>query len=390
MRPPQARGWAGTFVAVSVLLLSACATVFTQKETVGYDAAVAGDFSSRPGPASLTRDSEKSLLDRGYFKLGRISVVQVISTDGAEVAHADTPTNRATREAAARGADVLRLDKNQTRHTDIRYKTGACLRFRTEYVTVPTYEQECRSSSGGVVFCSQRQSGSRVQSREVCAKHEQIPYSHITLFSEGTIWRHDPPRIAADRALLKALTTGPAATLEQLLAQHPSIETPLLDGRKPLRVAVAAGNANAVRLLLGRGAKPELSDLRLATEQGHDAVARLLIQHGPATGGDKAADQSALWSASVLGQTSVVEALLARGMDFKLLDNADGQNALHKAAWACRPGTVKLLIARGADPKATTKDGERAIDLARSSATWSKRTPAEQAACREIVMLLGP
>jgi hypothetical protein len=372
-------------IALLALLMSACASTLT--EEVGYDAVVTGEFSARSRSAAPSREPETSFIDKGYFMLGRLSVTHVVEDDGAQISHNESPT-----EQAARGADLLLLSQDRVRQSETRTRQGACLRSRqrTQLVSKPRYSYECRQV-GNNRECGNRQTGTELVSQTitVCEQHEQLSYQHVTLLSEGSIWRHDPQRVAIDRALHKALTAGPSAELDKLIAQHPSIEAPLLDGRRPLSVAVAAGNMGAVRLLLERGAKPELTDLRLATESGHGAVARLLIERGPSAGGDEGADQSALWSASVLGQTPVVEALLARGADHKVRDNADGQNALHKAAWACRLDTVKLLLARGADRSATTRDGERAIDLARSSAEWSRRSPAEQAACRDIIKLLG-
>lgn len=354
------------------LFINGCAT--NTKENVNYDPAVAGDFTSRSQLPKLTTDSENILVNKGYFKIGRIQVTQVIEDDGKVISQADSPTNLAAKEAAIRGADLLRLEKDNVRQSETRYKAGACRETRSEYkchtVSGDIWREKC-----GIEF--------------VCSQFEQIPYSYVTSLTTGSLWRHDPQRVASDQLLQKALAGGSTGELEKLLSLRSSVAEPLLDGRKPLAVAVQAGNVAAVRLILNKGARPDPTDLQVAINKGHGEIGKLLIKSGIAFNSNVSNNsQATLWSASAIGQAEMVEAALSNGAKINARDPADGQNALHKAAWGCHLAVVKTLIRRGADRSITTAEGERAIALARSSSEWTKRTPTERANCRAITMFL--
>ena len=118
----------------------------------------------------------------------------------------------------------------------------------------------------------------------------------------------------------------------------PPIDERSADGFTALHLAAFFGRPDAVRLLLDRGADPNLwatgglrvQPLHSAVAGGHEEVARMLVEAGAA------------------------------------IDTAqrDGYTPLMGAAQNGLAGTVDLLLARGADPKAYNVDILTAAELA--------------------------
>jgi uncharacterized protein len=129
--------------------------------------------------------------------------------------------------------------------------------------------------------------------------------------------------------------TADAADPDEVL---PPVDERSPDGFTALHLAAFFGRPEVARLLLDRGADPNLwatgglhvQPLHSAVAGGHEAVAQLLIE----SGADVAAAQDG-------GYTPLMGA---------------AQNGL--------AATVTLLLARGADPKAYNQDIQTAADLA--------------------------
>jgi ankyrin repeat protein len=143
-----------------------------------------------------------------------------------------------------------------------------------------------------------------------------------------------------------------------------------LGGINSLSDAVLSGDAEVVAAILG-GTNQHLNDhtadgftpLHLAVFFGKDAIAIDLISRGADV---NAWTQNALHNqplhAALAGNASdeVVEALVAKGADV----NGGDWSPLHHAAANGRAKAVTLLLAHGADPKATTSQGKRVVELA--------------------------
>lgn len=105
---------------------------------------------------------------------------------------------------------------------------------------------------------------------------------------------------------------------------------------QPLHFACMAGQADAVRVLLERGADPNAASV-LGTP--------LVIASGRK-------------------HTDVVELLIVKGADPVLTGGREEHTPLHAAAHAGATDIVRLLIDYGVDPDARTKYGEPALHLA--------------------------
>jgi uncharacterized protein len=128
---------------------------------------------------------------------------------------------------------------------------------------------------------------------------------------------------ALDRELVRAAEDGDISGIDELLRAGANVNCTII-ASSPLIGAAREGRLDAVRLLLDRGADPNLA---------------------------AAIDGSALIHAAAEGHVDIVSLLLDRGASIDQTAKF-GNNALH---WASANGhleVVKLLVARGADVNA--------------------------------------
>lgn len=139
-----------------------------------------------------------------------------------------------------------------------------------------------------------------------------------------------------DTGLILALREGAMDVFRLLLAhQDTDIHARAFNGDSALMIASFKGNMEAVRTLIERGAEvhhPGWTPLHYAATNGHDDVARLLIQQG-----------------------APVDAL-----------SSNRTTPMMMAAWRGHIYTVKLLLDAGADAALKNDRGMTAIDFARA------------------------
>jgi uncharacterized protein len=146
-----------------------------------------------------------------------------------------------------------------------------------------------------------------------------------------------------DLDVFDAAALGRPARLAELLDEEPGLAGALSDdGFTALHLACFAGGAEAVRLLVERGAPLE----RLA----ESPIARV----------------RPLGTAVFAGDLESAGALLEAGAD----PNGAGEGGfgpLHAAAQSGDEGLVRLLLAHGADPARKTDEGRSPVELARTA-----------------------
>ncbi|MBI1214270.1 MAG: hypothetical protein GC185_00460 [Alphaproteobacteria bacterium] len=140
---------------------------------------------------------------------------------------------------------------------------------------------------------------------------------------------------------------------------------------KRLFKALRNDKLERVKKLLAEGADVNAYDdyrdstpLYTATDWSFPEAAQLLLEKGAdAHFAKKGSGYTVLMKAAYIGDTQLVEALLAKGVDIEARDD-DGRTALHKAASNGDGDMVKLLLKHGADRNATDKRMNTPADVA--------------------------
>jgi uncharacterized protein len=144
--------------------------------------------------------------------------------------------------------------------------------------------------------------------------------------------------------IYEAAALGDAARIEELLDADPGlVNSYAQDGFFPLGLAAFFKHADAVRLLLERGAD--------ANQESRHAQIVVRPLHSAAADG---------------GSTEVAQLLLDAGADVNA-KQPGGFTPLHAAAQVGNEELVALLLERGADPAARLDDGRTPADLAREA-----------------------
>jgi ankyrin repeat protein len=142
--------------------------------------------------------------------------------------------------------------------------------------------------------------------------------------------------------VFEAAAFGRTARLEAILDEEPAlVDAYAADGFFPLGLAAFYGHEEAVRLLLARGASPNLA-------------AR------------NAMKVAAIHAASAAGSLPIALLLIEAGADVNAVQQA-GYTPLHAAAMTGQIDLAKVLLDRGADPNAKADDGRTALAMARDA-----------------------
>jgi ankyrin repeat protein len=197
-------------------------------------------------------------------------------------------------------------------------------------------------------------------------------------------------------ALHQAVRQNRPETVELLLAHHADINA-LADEGTPLRLAVLSGWVKLARLLLERGAKPDIRHPNSGTplvaaawqKSGlEDELTELLLRHGAdpnirfatkmATSSDLGPDRrgsnpsqqyvdtsevTPLISAAAAGSVPVLKRLLDAGARLDSRDSL-GYTALHWATMRNTSNALAFLLERGANPNIQDREGATPLLLA--------------------------
>jgi uncharacterized protein len=146
----------------------------------------------------------------------------------------------------------------------------------------------------------------------------------------------------ADLNLFEACAVGELPRVEAILKENPTMVNEFsADGFQPIGLAAFFGHTKVVKFLLVMGAD-------------YDTPSRNRLKVTP------------LNSAAAGGRIEIARLLLARGADPNMRQ-ADAFVPLHAAAQNGQPEMVELLLRHGADKTLVNKDGKSAYDIVRES-----------------------
>jgi ankyrin repeat protein len=141
--------------------------------------------------------------------------------------------------------------------------------------------------------------------------------------------------------VFEAAAFGRAERLKAILDSDPSLANAYApDGFYPLGLAAFFAHEEAAKLLLARGADPDLA-------------ARNTMK------------VRAIHAAAASGSLPIVRALLQAGADVNAPQER-GFTPLHEAAMTGKLELLRVLLDHGADPELRTEEGKTALDLARA------------------------
>ena len=171
---------------------------------------------------------------------------------------------------------------------------------------------------------------------------------------------------------LDAIIDGNIQTVQELLSKDPDLISAIDNRHKgtstpALHLAVAHGHNNIVRLLLSKGAKPDVRDgydfsaLEVAAKNGRANVVSSLVSYGGDINGERQEfHRSPLYFAS---NSEVAEALIASGADVNGQDKLN-ITPLHFVTGDGATEAAKVLIKHGAKVNARNKWGETPLHWA--------------------------
>ena len=177
-----------------------------------------------------------------------------------------------------------------------------------------------------------------------------------------------------------AASTGTSELVLLLLGNgaEKSLEMKDNSGWTPLMIAASAGNNDAAREFLLRGADPRttnprgLTPLHYAASKGHADLGRLLLEYGAEVNARDGAKQVPLHRASSSGQDAFVKVLLnppprkdETAHEKTRINPQDrlGNTPLHLAMDSANGSTAVLLLEAGVDRERTNSDGQAPEDI---------------------------
>ncbi len=167
----------------------------------------------------------------------------------------------------------------------------------------------------------------------------------------------------ASPAVFEAIRNDDLAFLKSM----PNSDVENTDGRgaTPLMHAAAFGSAEAMKLLLDKGAnvnaKNNFDATALLWAACDPVKTRTLIEHNADVNAkSKQGRTPVMIAARCDGNSAIVSMLLSKGADPNVSDSL-GVTALHQAAHAGDVESIRLLIGKGADVNALDKKGDSAL-----------------------------
>jgi ankyrin repeat protein len=268
----------------------------------------------------------------------------------------NTPLLRATRKNDAAIVELLLAHDADVKVTDTNGNTALVLAVQNDFVRTAELllakgaDANARDAAGNSLLAIAM--GSRSQNQPPIVR----PVRNLAL--EGSGGKPQP--------------VGTKTMVELLLDYKIDVNAPLAGEASitPLQHAIAYKATNWVRLLLERGANPNVpysgpgrTLLHLAVEQQLVVFADLLLRHGADVNGMDDSGETPLFRAINVNHTNIVDLLLRHNADLTVVNN-DGTTPLLRAVEAGNVTISEQLLVKGANPNAINNEGQAALHIA--------------------------
>lgn len=179
----------------------------------------------------------------------------------------------------------------------------------------------------------------------------------------------------ADDTLMRAINAGDSAKVSQALKAGAKLNAQHPDGSLPLAWAAESQNPTLVKLLLDKGAKPDVvseklqqnfTPLTVACQRGEPAIVAALLDSKADVNRTTSTGISPLALCAGYSSAAIVKRLLELGANVDAADET-GQTPLMWAAAKGQLDTLRLLLSNGADINRVTSKGFTPLFFAMSS-----------------------
>jgi ankyrin repeat protein len=165
-------------------------------------------------------------------------------------------------------------------------------------------------------------------------------------------------RGASRAEIADAVMKGDKTAVRALLQRKADVNAPQVDGATALHWAVYRDDLDTASLLIGAGAKPDVTNregvtpLAMASLYGHVAMIETLLEAGANAQQRGPNGETVLMLAARNGNPQAIKRLFAAGADVNAKENLRGTTALMWAVDQKHPAAVKMLVELGADVSA--------------------------------------
>src|SRR4030095_7593999 len=173
------------------------------------------------------------------------------------------------------------------------------------------------------------------------------------------------------RLLMEAAKQRRGDEARMLLKQGVNVNATQPDGATALHWAAHWDDLEVAGLLIRAGANPHIGNehygvtpLSLACTNGSAPMARMLLNAGASANATQSIGETALMTASRVGNVDVVKELLAHGANVNAVHRGSGQTAIMWAAAEEHPEGVRALVEQGADVRARSTGGFTPLSFA--------------------------
>jgi tetratricopeptide (TPR) repeat protein len=342
-------------------------------ESVDYTPVIHHTFQPRQAPATTTRDDVKALENNGYVELGTIKVFY-LAKKGKEMEVSSQLGELLLREAAARGGDVVRIDAENV--PDSRYKKskrGHCLNWedgpdkqwyvgdgKGHAVWTTTHTRTCTDWDSVNVYSPGLSTTGSVWRRVQMTDKEDLGSILPHVAATGDV-QHVKQLLQWGAQLNAVDDEGYTALHRALLGKSTEVTAILLENGADVNMPVQ-----------GSGPSAKLTPLLMAVSLDPRILEAILLLGAKVDQTDKDGNSPAKLAIAA-DNADALRLLAIHGANLNW-QSESGETYLMMAAQKPHADSVKVLLACGADVNLKNKDGKTAADLAASKMADGEKT----------------